>query len=153
MEKRVLAIVFVLAFAAALAAIMLFNPSLSGLIALPQTQKASTVEQQAISPELSFQVVQPTELNASIVEATTETCPNYFFIAFDIQNTGSFTAERLFVKPSENLKVLDCLNCSAKEIKPKQKVTLKIKACKTTNENAFLEFSSLNSEAKRIEIK
>lgn len=137
------------------------KPNPTGFAALPtpkETAQKETAQQQekngqeAISATLSFEVVQPTELDINTVKASIEQCPQYTFLVFEVKNSGNFAAERIIAEPSSNLEVLDCINCNAKQLKPDEKITVKLKACKASGEAAYVSFRSINSEEKRIGI-
>ncbi len=105
-----------------------------------------------LAPSLSFSVVKPTELGVILTNDRLLPCPQYRELSFQIENLDKSDAERLFVRESENLNVIECRGCSVRTIAAKQKIEVTIKACKTDEQSAFISFSSINAEEKRIEI-
>lgn len=108
----------------------------------------------SVSSEISFEVVQPTELKAKLVEGKILPCPQFSNLVFEVENIGKSKAERIFFKHSENLKVENCINCLAKELMPSQKLKISMKACLFTEKTpALAEFSSINAVKKEITLK
>ncbi|HIH32667.1 MAG TPA: hypothetical protein HA227_00285 [Candidatus Diapherotrites archaeon] len=154
-----------IAIALALAIILLvsiksLNFSITGFSVLqPESasQKSSgktQTQESGVSARLSMEALQDTMLDVNLVEDSIEQCPLYLYLVFDVENSGKENAERLFVSPSENLKVLECTNCnSTMQLKPLEKTTVRLKACKTGSEKAFVSFHSINSNEARVEIK
>jgi hypothetical protein len=149
MQKKK-AIVLTAAVAIAVFAIALIANQTTGFLTL-QNQKAESGQE--VSASLSVQEVKETSLNARLLEAETKPCPAFKDLSFEVSNSGSSIAERLFVKPSGNLKVIECINCNAKQLSVGEKITVRLKACKTNNEKASVSFSSINAVEERIEVQ
>ncbi len=108
----------------------------------------------SVSSEISFEIVQQTEIKAKILEGKLFPCPQFSNFVFEIENSGKSKAERIFFSHSENLKVENCINCNAKELMPAQKLKISMKACIFTEKTpALVEFSSINAGKKELAIK
>ncbi len=149
-------IIFFVFLAAMLAlAIFMQKPSLTGFFSMQEKKENPAQEESAkesVSAKISFEIIKPAKLEITVLKTEAMQCPQYFSLVFEAINSGDSVAEGFVAEPSHNLKVLDCLNCNVKQIKPKEKITVKLKACKVSGEAAYVSFRSINSEEKRIGI-
>ncbi len=158
MNKKEIKRIAVILAGLGIAAIFLFfvNSSGTGFVALAEEnseEKNFFESEEKLSNSLSFQVVKKTELKTELVQGILQNCPQYSNLVFNVQNIGKNLAERLFVEYPSNLKVKNCLNCSVKEIKPKQIVKITLNACKSNDSKIGVNFSSINTEKNTIKIE
>lgn len=149
---------------------LIINPKATGFLSLIQNEKKSnelfendalkndsnkyfSKTTTAISSQISFEIVQPTTLEAKLIDGNVFPCPQFSNIVFEIENVGKFKAERLFFNHSENLRIENCLNCEKKQLLPKEKIKTTIKACISLDKNALIEFYSINAEKKQFRIE
>ncbi|MDO8633913.1 MAG: hypothetical protein Q7K34_01330 [archaeon] len=103
----------------------------------------------SVSAGLSLEEVRPTELDATISEGKTVACPQTGEITIKVKNTGKNTAERL-KSFFQEFAVKECENCSAKQIAPREEISVKVTGCAEQDSTPFAQFWALNAEKKTV---
>ncbi|GEM_PF-2766078 len=166
-DKKIIALVFSVA---AVTAIAYFGFQNTGLAVLPQsgaevaddivqketagqeeTTQITARQAQALTHELSFEVVRPTTLVAKMVEGKAQSCPQESTLRFEVKNSGENKAERVFYS-TQNFLVSKCRGCKAKEILSKQNLDIYITGC-AESQNAYIQFSSVNAQKETVKIR
>ncbi|MCR4335660.1 MAG: hypothetical protein NUV57_03935 [archaeon] len=162
MEKKyvIAGIILALAFA------VLFQGELTGFVSLDNhpkekleinvfdnnSEEQAMISSKIVSAKLSFEVVEPAELKAELIEGKLFPCPNYSNLVFEVENISAGTAERIMVNYPSNLIVENCINCSLKKVVSGAKETVKIKACRAVSDEIQVEFSSVNAGNLSVKI-
>ncbi len=153
-KTRVVAAVAVIAAAAILAT--LFNQgNLSGLFGLQaeeiQAEESlaeeigQTEEEAIMNAGLSFEVLEPTRLEASVLGEKIAECPGETQTEILVKNSGGGLAEKVFLEFGPGIKVLGCSNCFLEELRQGQEVVAKARICLETEAVHRLTVGSANS--------
>jgi len=149
--------------AAAVAALSILALSLShlsgtGLFGLgggQQAKKATTAqagkEKGRLGASLSLEVLEKTMLEAEILpENPLKECPEETETEILLRNSGSGTAEKVFLKFGPGIKVIACENCSLAELKPGQEFKAKARLCLESGSAKALTVGSANSNSVEL---
>lgn len=104
---------------------------------------------QGVSAGLSFEEIKPTQLDATIFEGKTFSCPQTSEITIKVKNVGENTAERL-KSFFQGFAVKECGNCFAKQILPGEEINVKIIGCAEQNSTPFAQVWALNADKKTV---
>ncbi len=123
---------------------------LFGLGAEKEEKQKETEIPHNISPGLSFTVLKPTTLEASLSNAKLQNCPGETEAEILVKNTGQSQAENLFIKFGPGIKVIACNNCRLGLVEPGQEVLARAVLCLESAQPNSLTVGSANSN--RIEL-
>ncbi len=130
----------------------MLNPSgFFGLSVEEETQLETedgknTVEQENVSAGISFEVLEPTTIEAGIVgEAILPDCPEETEFEVLVKNTGNGIAEKVYFSFGSGVKVVGCSNCSLDKLLPKQEITAKTRLCLESDLTQAISVGSANS--------
>jgi len=102
---------------------------------------------------LSFEVLRPTTLEASLEQKTIAECPQETETEIAVKNIGSSAAEKLFLEFGPGVKVIACENCFLEEMKPGQEIKARARLCLETISQNKLIVGSANSSSIEIRLQ
>ena len=154
-RTKILSIAAVIATISILGILSLNQGNFAGFFGLgAEENQAEPVElveeEQGMEAGLSFEVLRPTALEATVGEKTILNCPQETETEIVVKNTGSNEAEKLFLEFGQGIKVIACENWSLDEVKPGQEVRARARLCLETESQNSLIVGSANSN--KIEI-
>jgi hypothetical protein len=130
-----------------------FGTGLFGLSEKPESMEEPLDSEQAdgMNAGLSFEVLKPTRLEASLVskEPLSE-CPREAEAEITVKNTGTGTAEKMFLRFGPGIRVIGCNNCTLDEIIPGQEVKAKARLCLESGSLQALTVGSANSNSVEL---
>ena len=114
----------------------------------------SAAEQKTVSAGLSFEVLKPTNLEASLVEETIlPNCPEEAEVEILVKNIGNSTAEKMYFSFGSGVKVIACNNCNLDELLPNQKIMAKARLCLESASPNALTVGSANSNKIELNLE
>ncbi len=106
----------------------------------------NTADQKTVKAGLSFEVLRPTSIEASIVgEAILPNCPKEAEIEIIVKNTGNDTAEKMYFSFGSGIKIVGCSNCELDKLLPSQEITAKARLCLESSSANAVTVGSANS--------
>ncbi len=155
MNRNKLFLLGAMLIAIALLFFYFYDKNLTGLFGLgaarQQPQQKNAENESGMQAGLSFTVLQPTTLEASVSNgAKLLQCPQETAIEITVKNRGSSVAEKVFLKFGSGIKVIACNNCRTDALQPKQEVLASALLCIESAQPNSLVVGSANSN--RIEM-
>jgi len=126
---------------------------LFGLSAGQETEKPAEAREDEISTSLSFTVLKPTRLEASLSGEEIRECPEETEVEITVKNSGKSPAEKVFLEFGPGIKVTGCQNCLLNRLNPGQEARARARICLASKETQFLSIGSANSNQIEIGLK
>ncbi len=121
---------------------------------LPETPSETTEENEGIKAGLSFTVLEPTLLEASILSSgKLRECPEETEVEILLKNTGSSPAEKVFLEFGPGIKATACSNCRLEELQPEQETVVKTRLCLESASLQTLTIGSANSNTVELQFE
>ncbi len=155
MNRNKLFLLGVALIAIALLFFYFYNKNLTGLFGLgaakQQPEQKNAENESGMQAGISFTVVQPTTLEASVSNgAKLLQCPKETAVEITIENSGNYAAEKIFLKFGPGVKIIACNNCQSDALQPKQELLANALLCIESTQLNSLIVGSANSN--RIEM-
>ncbi len=114
----------------------------------------NTTGQETISAGLSFEVLKPTSLEASLVEETIlPNCPEETEVEILVKNTGDSIAEKMYFSFETGIRVIGCNNCELDELFPNQEIKANARLCLESTSINALTVGSANSNKIELNLE
>jgi hypothetical protein len=158
MNRNKLFLLGVTLIAIALLFFYFYDKNLTGLFGLgaakQQPEQINAENESAMQAGISFTVLQPTTLEASVSNgAKLVQCPQETAIEITVKNRGGSVAEKVFLKFGSGIKVIACNNCRTDALQPKQEVLANALLCVESTQPNSLVVGSANSNRIEMELE
>jgi len=111
-------------------------------------------KQETVSAGLSFEVLRPTTIKASIVgEAILPDCPKDAEVEIIVKNTGNDIAEKMYFSFGPGIKVVGCSNCKLDGLLPSQEITARARLCLESSSANAVTVGSANSNKIELNLE
>ena len=114
----------------------------------------NTTGEETVSAGLSFEVLTPTNLEASLEKETIlPECPKEAEIKILVKNTGDSIAEKMYFSFGPGLRVIGCNNCELDELLPNQEIKANTRLCLESTSTNALTIGSANSNKIKLNLE
>jgi len=114
----------------------------------------NTTGKETVSAGLSFEVLTPTNLEASLEKGTIlPKCPKEAEVAVLVKNIGNGVAEKMYFSFGPGLRVIGCNNCELDELLPNQEIKVNARLCLESTSTNALTVGSANSNKIELNLE